>query len=192
VAILHSNAEITPTRLELLATWLPTQPWFVGDASALRLVGAYRFADPDGEVGMETHLVRAGDGPVLQVPLTYRGAPLAAADQFLAGTIEHTLQGPRWVYHAIGDPVYQAALASTILTGGAQAELVREFGDGHVEVVKPSVRVRGSGSAESELPPADLEILHVFDGTAPEGDEVLTGTWGDAAAPVVLAAARLR
>jgi hypothetical protein len=71
VAILHSNAEITPTKPELLATWLPTQPWF-GDASALRLVGAYRFDDPDGAVGMETHLVRAGDGPVLQVPLTYR------------------------------------------------------------------------------------------------------------------------
>ena len=52
MAILHGNADITPTKPELLATWLPTQPWFVGDASALEHLGAYRFDDPDGEVGM--------------------------------------------------------------------------------------------------------------------------------------------
>ena len=191
MAILHANADITPTKPELLATWLPTQPWFVGDASALEHLGAYRFDDPDGEVGMETHLVRAGEGPLFQVPWTYRGAPLDGADSFLVGTMEHTVLGPRWVYHAIGDPVYQAVLAATILTGGSQAELMREFADGRTEIAEPAVRVKGSGSA-SEVPPVDLEVVQVLDGPAPEGDEVLTGSWAGVDEPVVLAVARLR
>jgi hypothetical protein len=191
MAILHGDADISPTKPELLAAWLPTQPWVTGDASALQQVGSYRFDDPDGEVGMETHLVRAGDGPVLQVPWTYRGAPLDGADSLLVGTMDHTLLGPRWVYDAVGDPVYQAVLAATILTGGTQAELVREFADGRTEIAEPNVRVKGSGSG-SDVPPVDLEVVRVPGSTAPEGDEVLTGTWAGTAEPVVLAVARLR
>lgn len=191
MAILHGDAEITPTKPELMATWLPTQPWFVGDASSLEHVGAYRFDDPDGEVGMETHLVRGGDGPLLQVPWTYRGAPLDGAESFLVGTMDHTLLGPRWIYDAIGDPVYQSVLAATILTGGTQAELMREFADGRTQIAEPTVRVKGSGT-RSDVPPADLEIVRVLDGAAPEGDEALTGTWASADEPVVLAVARLR
>lgn len=191
MAILHGDAEITPTKPELLATWLPTQPWFTGDASAIQPVGAYRFDDPDGEVGMETHLVRAGDGPVVQVPWTYRGAPLEGAESFLVGTMDHTLLGPRWIYDAVGDPVYQSVLAATILTGGSQAELVREFADGRTEIAEPTVRVTGSGTG-AEVPPADIEVVRVLDGTTTEGDAVLTGTWADVTEPVVLAVARLR
>lgn len=190
MAILHGNAEISPTKPELLAAWLPTQPWFAGDASALQHLGAYRFDDPDGEVGMETHLVRGGDGPLLQVPWTYRGAPIDGADEFLVGTMDHTVLGPRWVYDAIGDPVYQAVLATTILTGGSQAELVREVGDGRTEIVEPTVRVTGSGT-DSYARSAGLEIVRVLDGTTPEGDEVLTGKWPGVTEPVVLAVARL-
>jgi uncharacterized protein YndB with AHSA1/START domain len=191
MAILHGDADITPTKPELLATWLPTQPWFTGDVSALQQVGSYRFDDPDGEVGMETHLVRAGDGLLFQVPWTYRGVPLDGAESYLVGTMDHTVLGPRWIYDGFGDPVYQSVLAATILTGGTQAELVRELADGRTEIVEPSVRVKGSGSG-SDVPPADLEVVRVLDGTTPEGDEVLTGTWAGANEPVVLAAARLR
>lgn len=190
MALLHGDADITPTKPELLATWLPTQPWFAGNPADLEHVGSYRFDDPDGEVGMETHLVRAGDGPLLQVPWTYRGAPLNGAEAFLVGTMEHTVLGPRWVYDAVGDPVYQAVLTSTILSGGSQAELVREFADGSTEVIEPRVRVGGSGSRGDA--PADLEVVRVLDGTAPEGDETLTGTWPGSNEPVVLAVARLR
>jgi hypothetical protein len=190
MALLHGNADITPTKPELLATWLPSQPWFVGDDSPLTPVGTYRFDDPDGEVGMETHLVRAGDGPVLQVPWTYRGAPIDGAESFLVGTMEHTVLGPRWIYDALGDPVYQAVLATTILTGATQAELVRDFGDGRSEIVEPTVRVTGSGS-RSHLPPVGLEVVRVLGGPPPEGDEVLTGTWAGMTEPVVLAVARL-
>ncbi len=190
MAILHADADITPTKPELLAAWVPTQPWFVGDATALEHLGAYRFDDPDGEVGIETHLVRAGDGPVLQVPWTYRGAPLDGAESLLVGTMEHTVLGPRWIYDAVGDPVYQAVLTSAILTGSAQAELVREFADGRTEIIEQSVQVTGSGSA-SHAAPADLEVVRVLDGTLPEGDDVLTGTWAGVSEPVVLAVARL-
>jgi hypothetical protein len=38
----------------------------------------------------------------------------------------------------------------------------------------------------------DLEVVRVPGSTAPEGGEVLTGTWAGTAEPVVLAVARLR
>ena len=60
MAILH-NATITPTKLEVIAGWAPTQPWGPPADQPLEIVGAFRFDDPDGKVGMETHLVAAGD-----------------------------------------------------------------------------------------------------------------------------------
>ncbi len=100
MAMLH-QATLTPTKAELIAAWLPGQPWFAGDAGAVRLVGAYRFDDPAGEVGIESHLVEVG-GRTFHVPLTYRGAPLDGAEAFLVGTMEHSVLGRRWVYDAWG------------------------------------------------------------------------------------------
>src|SRR3954452_5507260 len=116
MALLHGGASITPNKLEVLAAWLPSRAWFTGDASALEVIGTYRFDDPDGEVGMETHLLRAGDSAIYQVPLTYRSAPIEGAEAFLVGTMEHTVLGSRWVHHASIDPVYLAVLADTIRT----------------------------------------------------------------------------
>ena len=79
MALLH-QAELVPTKLELLAAWLPGRPWYQEQAGELARTAAYRFDDPAGEVGIDTILVSAGDGPVYQVPLTYRGAPLDGAD----------------------------------------------------------------------------------------------------------------
>ena len=53
-------------------------------------------------------LVAVGDGPVYQVPMTYRGMPLDGADAFLIGTTDHSVLGRRWVYDACGDPVFAA------------------------------------------------------------------------------------
>ncbi|GAA0457070.1 hypothetical protein Ade02nite_06090 [Paractinoplanes deccanensis] len=122
MALIH-RAQISPTKLELLEAWLPAREWFGGESGAgLERVAAYRFDDPDGEVGIETLLVRVGDGPVFQVPLTYRGAPLDGAEAWLVGTCEHSVLGQRWVYDATGDPVYAAALTRAILGGEGQAE----------------------------------------------------------------------
>ncbi|MCI4067069.1 hypothetical protein MRQ36_32690, partial [Micromonospora sp. R77] len=151
MALLH-RAEIRPTKLELLATWLPGRRWFHGPAGTepVRVAG-FRFDDPAGEVGIETILVRAGDGPVHQVPLTYRGAPLAGADGWLVGTTHHTVLGPRWVYDGCGDPVYAAALADAILAGTGQAREFFEV-DGERQYREPSMTVAATGTGDAPAP----------------------------------------
>jgi hypothetical protein len=86
VAILY-QAELTPSKMEMLSTWVPVQAW-LGDADVRTLdaVGSYRFDDPGGEVGVETHLLRSADGQVLQVPLTYRSAPMGGGEPSLITT----------------------------------------------------------------------------------------------------------
>ncbi|WP_456694967.1 CG0192-related protein [Aeromicrobium sp. P5_D10] len=206
MALLHA-AEIRPSKIELIRAWAPTQPWFVGDDVGLESIGAYRFDDPDGQVGIETILVRSPGGPTLQVPLTYRGEPLAGADEWLITTMEHTVLGPRWIYDACGDPVYAAALAATILGGGSEALLERDT-DGVREPVEPSVRVVGSGS-ETDVGSvglvdvrdvdaatlvatsvADIEVLRVLGDSWALGGKTLTGTWDGQSDPVLLAVAR--
>jgi len=145
MAILH-RAELTPSKIELVGGWAPTQPWFAGEPGAVAVsVAAYRFDDPDGEVGIETLLVRAGDGPVLQAPVTYRAAPLPGADGWLIGTMQHSVLGERWVYDAVGDPVYLTAVATAALTGGRQADLFVTTADGLVPR-EPTAAVTGSGA----------------------------------------------
>ncbi|MFC5928863.1 hypothetical protein D6T64_08965 [Cryobacterium melibiosiphilum] len=163
MALLY-DAVLRPSKTELISLWAPTQPWFAGDATAeVTRVAAYRFDDPDGEVGIETLLVRAGGGPLLQVALTYRGAPLAGAEDWLIGTMSHSVLGERWVYDAVGDPVYLTAVTTAALTGGHQAEQFLARADdraGAQQVrVEPSVQVVGSGSAGSPVPPVGSPIL---------------------------------
>jgi hypothetical protein len=152
VALLY-QATLTPSKIELLQAWIPHQPW-LGDADAttVEAVGAYRFDDPDGEVGIETHLLRTADGQILQVPVTYRGSPEAGADSWLIGITQHSVLGERWVYDACGDPVYVTALATAVLRGGTQAELdvVTDAGQ---ERRQATTRVSGSGSDHSAIPP---------------------------------------
>ena len=159
MALLH-KADITPSKIDLLSSWAPAQPWFVGEAGvSVTNLAAYRFDDPEGEVGIETILISAGDGPVLQVPVTYRGAPLAGADSSLITTMQHSVLGERWVYDAIGDPAYLAAVANAALTGGHQAELSIEI-DGQLVVREPTAVVAGSGTPGSTVvtPPAVADI----------------------------------
>jgi hypothetical protein len=205
VALLHS-ATLKPTKLELLAGWLPSQAWFRGDINALERAGAFRFDDPLGEVGVDTLLVRGGDGPVHQVPLTYRAEPFADGEPWLIGTMEHSVLGQRWVYDACADPVYVATLAGTILSGGTQAQEFLEV-DGRLKAREPLARVEGSGSVEVDIEPigpltveTDEGITFISDGRyelyvlrtpgsadVPAGVETLSGTWAGQAEPVVLA-----
>lgn len=188
MALLH-KATITPGKLELLSRWLPTQAWFGDDEPDLEQLGAYRFDDPDGEVGIETFLLGDAAGRTLHVPVTYRGAPLEGGDAWLIGTMEHSVLGRRWVYDAEGDPVYAAVLTSTILSGGTQAELEREA-DGVRTPVESTATVRGSGSPDVQVGPVDIGIVRVIEGEPPAGIHTLTGTWSGVDAPVVLAVAR--
>lgn len=205
MALLH-RATLSPTKAELIAGWLPRQPWYDGPADQPPApVGAYRFDDPAGEVGLEVHLVRVGDGPVIQVPFTYRAVPLAGAEDVLVGTTEHSVLGRRWVYDGTGDPVFVQALADAILTGGREAELWVESEEGR-QRREPTVRVQGSGAGAPvpagpttvaddgtgtvmSAPELVLVLLHVPGGAPAEGTEALTGTWPGRDEPALLATA---
>ncbi|RZS87322.1 hypothetical protein EV189_2747 [Motilibacter rhizosphaerae] len=180
MAIIH-RAELTPGKLELLEQWLPRQSWYAGSAPLERL-GAYRFDDPAGEVGVEVLLVSGGGR--WQVPLTYRAAPLDGADEHLVGTTQHSVLGHRWVYDGCADPVAVALLADAVRTGAGEAQEYVET-DGELVPRAASASVRGSGGAGSEL----VVRRHLDGGwDVPAGAPVLTGTWEGQAEPLVLAA----
>jgi hypothetical protein len=215
MALLHT-AEIRPSKLELVQAWAPTRPWFPGPADAeLVSVGAFRFDDPEGEVGVETLLVRVGGGPLVQIPLTYRGAPLAGGEAHLITTMEHSVLGDRWVYDGAGDPVYLATVATAIHTGGTHAELLVSTGDSDDLVRRePTALVAGSGTGDTALPaPAvgDIVMRDEGDVTLVDGGgillaiarvvsdgaleafadaELLAGTWAGQHTAVPLVAAR--
>src|ERR1035437_1093277 len=157
MAIIY-KATLNPSKLNLLNAWLPSRHWFTGVADVQR-VGAYRFNDPAGEVGIEAFLRKTGDGSVLHAPLTYRGAPLAGAEEFLIGTTEHSVLGRRWVYDGCGDPVWAAALARTVLTGGTQVEEFVDV-DGRLQPREATATVLGNGTAGTQVGEIDSVTCH--------------------------------
>jgi hypothetical protein len=209
------QAQVTPSKIELLRAWVPAQPWLGdADASTLEALGAYRFDDPEGEVGIETHLLQTASGHVLQVPLTYRSAPLAGAESSLIATLQHSVLGERWVHDGSADPVYVTALATAILTGGAEAVHDVVTDAGHVQRAT-TTHVTGSGSPDIAVPALGsptcasegtatvlrtanltLGVLRVIDtshvpGGRQGGAHTLTGTWPGHDAPALLAVAHL-
>ncbi|MCM0676409.1 hypothetical protein NCC78_17195 [Micromonospora phytophila] len=220
MALLH-RAKLHPTKLELLAAWLPGRPWYRGEATAdVVSLAAYRFDDPAGEVGIETIVVGvgagagAGAGPVHQVPLTYRGAPLDGADDWLVGTTDHSVLGRRWVYDGCADPVYAAALTGAIFGRAGQAEEFFEV-DGELQRREPSLIVTAGGVGDTapavgalrrvveddgtlivtdsvELTVVRRPAAGTTDGGTGPADAMLTGTWPGQPAPLPLAYARLR
>ena len=119
MALIH-RATLSPTKSEIIAAWLPAQPWSPGGDGSVELVGAYRFDDPEGRVGLEVHLVRSNK-ILLQGPLVYRDAPVDGLDAHLVGTMEHSVLGQRWVYDGLADPVFIGMFAAAALTGTGQA-----------------------------------------------------------------------
>ena len=166
------EATLTPTKLQLLAAWLPAQEWFIGDSDDLERLASYRFVDPEGDVGIETILVRSL-GVTYQVPLTYRDEELAEADDSLIGTIEHSVLGTRYVYDAVGDPVYMVELMRVIHEGDTEADLSRG---------EKTMTVEGSGIVPvSNASGESMRVVRVLDGSHVPGARTplgtLTGTW---------------
>lgn len=142
-------------------------------------LGAYRYDDPGGEVGIEGFLVRRS-GLVFHLPVTYRGAPLDGAESHLITTMEHSVLGRRWVYEAAGDPVALACYAAAL--AGRQKQAALELWDGGVRVgQRPNtvtVRAAGDGPAGGEVrlcpvpgDPAD------FSAAVPAARRWLVATW---------------
>ena len=205
MALIH-RATLSPSKQELVESWLPTRSWGSGRTVAGKLA-EYRFDDPAGEVGVETILWRTDDGAVLQTPLTYRAAPLGGAETYLIGTSEHSVLGHRWVYDGCGDPVWAATLTAAILTGGTQAQMFFEQ-DGKRVDVPPRMQVRGSGSTgdllevtsiDSVIDEGTVTLVRAGDleltlarvvGSPLDGGPTLTGRVGDSDATSVLASLR--
>lgn len=133
----------SPTKRELLDEWLPKQPWAPAAGGAVQPVGTFHFDDPEGEVGMQTHLVKI-DGSLLHVPLTYRATPLEGGEAALVGEMHHRVLGPRFVYDGLGDHRYLMMLAAVTLTGFGQS-LGMAIQDGQWAAWPTEVRVEGGG-----------------------------------------------
>jgi hypothetical protein len=182
MAILH-RATLVPTKAELLGAWLPDQEWFTGDAGPVTPLGSYRFDDPAGQVGVESHVVEVG-GRTWHVPLTYRGQPLDGAERWLVGTMSHSVLGPRWVYDGLGDPVYRTEVVRVIRDADTQVEMWVETPEGP-QRREPTMHVRGSGGPV----PDDPEIVVVREPgavDAPASGPTLTGTWPGRSTATVL------
>jgi hypothetical protein len=158
MALVYPNATLTPSKRELMAGWLPTRSWYDG-LGERKPVGSFRFDDPAGEVGMEGFLLGGEGLSTLFLPLTYRGAELSGAEEHLVGTTQHSELGPRWVYDGCGDPVFMSQLAQAILTGGAGVDQEYDLGNGP-ESRPTNAQVRGTGSADTDVPPVNRVGCH--------------------------------
>jgi hypothetical protein len=155
-------------------------------------------------------LVRAGDGPIHQVPLTYRGAPLDGGDG-LAGRHHRALgTRPALGVRRMRRPVYASALTSAIFAGTGQAEKFFEA-DGRLERREPTMTVTGSGGQDADASALDAvrrvveddptlivtdavaqAVVRRLDGSSGLAGATLTGTWSGQPTPLPLAYALLR
>ena len=68
IAVYHP-AKIVPGKLKLLQTCVPQQPWTGrADTTTLTRLGSYRFDDPAGQIGLETHLLGTAEGQSFKWP----------------------------------------------------------------------------------------------------------------------------
>ncbi len=159
------DVPLNPSKVDVLLPWLPGQPWARG-VSDPEQIAAYRFDDPAGEVGVETLLLRDGE-ILLQVPLAYRGEPVAELEEHLIGTIDHPVLGQRWVYDAAADPVYLAAIGDAVLTGAAQAEQFHEVDDEIVRI-EPTLALEWSAGDHDRTPVlAGTDVVELVTPRAP-------------------------
>jgi hypothetical protein len=155
MAVFH-RATITPTKQEIIAAWAPTQSWGPSNDDEIEVIGSYRFDDPDGRVGMETHLIRAND-VLMQVPLTYRDQPLEGAEEALISNMEHSALGTRWVYDGVRDPRFAMMLAAVTMTGQGEALGVVEHDD-RWYIAPTDVRIEGGGWGLERVPVDGFEL----------------------------------
>ncbi len=203
MALFH-RATLEPTKEQLIADWIPHQPWGPAGDQPIEVIGGFRFDDPDGQVGLETFLCSA-ESNLFQVPLTYRDTPLAGAEAALISEMHHSVLGRRWVYDGLRDPVYVTMLAAATLTGQGEALGMAVY-EGRWYIAPTNVRIHGGGWTLERVPVDRLELisdeapgsvlrsdrfqLTVYRRPKPgrEAPLTLTATWPGQDAPVVLAA----
>jgi hypothetical protein len=151
MAVIHRTT-LKPSKLELLTTWLPTQPWYRGrSAPSLAKAGGFRLDDPAGEVGIELLIVTDAAGPGVDaylVPLTYRASP---GEGTLIGTMDHGVLGLRYVYDGPTDPVFRSQV-DALLRGEVPPQAQSES-----DTIDPTVRVAVAPGA------TDVEMVRRLD-----------------------------
>jgi hypothetical protein len=178
MAYIH-HTTMNPTKLELLATWLPEQPWYIGGGSELAKVGGFRLDDPAGAVGIEMMAVGAGQ-VTYHVPLTYRDTPLPT-DDGLIGTSEHGVLGKRWIYDAVHDPVFVEQMLALIQDEAQpQAQSETDTPDHTVtaEFTGPAPITSAACSVDDGTDGHVLHVVRVLQpGPAPDGIGHVTANW---------------
>jgi len=164
MAVIH-HTTVVPSKIELLARWLPTRPWYSGPgwADAMQPVGGFRLDDPAGEVGIEFIVVTDTGGPEVvtyHVPLAYRGDELESAADGLIGTCEHGVLGPRWVYDGTRDPVVVTQMVA-LVAGGVQAQAQNESDtvDRSIAVTAADLPAEGSALVSAAETPLGTDIV---------------------------------
>ncbi len=188
MAMVHPGATLTPHFLDFLPAWLARQPWYITSGTlSLSPVGYFRFEDPAGAVGVETHLLTDG-AVVYQIPMTYRDAPIdgtpggrPGADRLIA-IAEHSVLGTRWIYDAVDDPVWVNEMLRLVRTEGVSGPSGRRG-------VAPA-QARGHRLTTRDVPAgADIELIRVIvAGAQPEGAGVIgvvLGSWSPGGAGVL-------
>ena len=127
IAKIHPTATLSPTKDEILHQQF----------GPVTSIGAFRFVDPNGKVGIETLLVRETDGALLQFPVTYREQRIS--DTHEVGTTEHSHLGTRHITKVVADPVAVTEIIRVILEGDTNVQR----SDGKTSPYK----IRGTGTA---------------------------------------------
>lgn len=200
MAVIYQT-DLKPTKLELLAHWLPSRPWYRdgGGEPELARAGGFRLDDPQGAVGIEFLVVTDASGAApttYLVPFTYRGAPLAGAEHALVGTMEHGVLGRRWVYDGCHDPVLLAQLLALMagrvlaqdqnISDTLDQEVIGRYTGDDLNVPEPTTAaIDHQESTELAAPPSHtLTLQRVLrparNGSltpVPEGAGTVTGSW---------------
>jgi hypothetical protein len=89
--------------------------------------------------------------------MTYRGSPLAGADDALIGTAEHGVLGTRWLYDGVRDPVLMTQLGE-LIQGRARAQAQRQS-----DTPDPTVRSHPpSGVVDAPSARLDIAIMRAL------------------------------
>jgi hypothetical protein len=163
MAVIHWTT-LKPSKLELLTTWLPTQPWYRGGGTpSLAKAGGFRLDDPAGEVGIELMIVTDTAGPEVDaylVPLTYRATP---GEGTPIGTMDHGVLGMRYAYDGPTDAVFRSEV-DALLRGEVSPQSQSES-----DTIDRTVRVAVSPGATG------VQIVRRLD-VAAAGEPDLAGT----------------
>lgn len=181
MAIIY-QAELSPSKPEILRTFLESRSW--GESGEVEVLGAYRFDDPDGEVGIECHLVRVGE-TIFHLPLAYHAQQVADAEEALIGVLQHPVLGERFVYDGLGDEVALDCFRRALCGEQEQAALEIHGTDGEWLETSPQSVTLSLEVDEGESLPTDEELLDGEPFTIArtvgdlDGTVRLVGSWSD-------------